>query len=247
MDRWEAVGRLGLLLVIAVTHRVARSGSAYGRFRKAVDRGNAEPRSRRRPSSRNSDSRTRLTSSSTLARARSLRTSSSVFPAGGSSFQRSSGLEESFPHSEQATGSAISQHRSQRGRCAPVCAPVAPQFGGIRRDSAGSWRERTAVPNRLLSPTIRLRQANRAGRTRTCNPRFWRPVLCQLSYGPSPWTGHCTGVNRRPLGALFVLLAGGFGGIGFVAAQAGGLAWAIAVPAVLLAVWMGELAFRMLR
>ena len=26
---------------------------------------------------------------------------------------------------------------------------------------------------------------DRAGRTRTCNPRFWRPVLCQLSYGPS--------------------------------------------------------------
>ena len=24
----------------------------------------------------------------------------------------------------------------------------------------------------------------RAGRTRTYNPRFWRPVLCQLSYGP---------------------------------------------------------------
>jgi integrase len=25
----------------------------------------------------------------------------------------------------------------------------------------------------------------RGGRTRTCNPRFWRPVLCQLSYAPS--------------------------------------------------------------
>jgi hypothetical protein len=24
----------------------------------------------------------------------------------------------------------------------------------------------------------------RGGRTRTCNPRFWRPVLCQLSYAP---------------------------------------------------------------
>ena len=27
-------------------------------------------------------------------------------------------------------------------------------------------------------------EANRGGRTRTCNPRFWRPVLCQLSYAP---------------------------------------------------------------
>ena len=26
---------------------------------------------------------------------------------------------------------------------------------------------------------------NRPGRNRTCNPRFWRPVLYQLSYGPS--------------------------------------------------------------
>jgi hypothetical protein len=25
----------------------------------------------------------------------------------------------------------------------------------------------------------------RGDRTRTCNPRFWRPVLCQLSYAPS--------------------------------------------------------------
>jgi hypothetical protein len=29
-----------------------------------------------------------------------------------------------------------------------------------------------------------FRRRNRGGRTRTCNPRFWRPVLCQLSYAP---------------------------------------------------------------
>jgi hypothetical protein len=29
-------------------------------------------------------------------------------------------------------------------------------------------------------------QSSRPGRTRTCNPRFWRPVLHQLSYGPTP-------------------------------------------------------------
>ena len=27
---------------------------------------------------------------------------------------------------------------------------------------------------------------DRPGRNRTCNPRFWRPVLYQLSYGPKP-------------------------------------------------------------
>src|SRR2546425_2671001 len=28
------------------------------------------------------------------------------------------------------------------------------------------------------------RSPDRPGRNRTCNPRFWRPVLYQLSYGP---------------------------------------------------------------
>jgi hypothetical protein len=58
---------------------------------------------------------------------------------------------------------------------------------------------------------------------------------------------HCTGVRRRPLGALFLLLAVGFAAIGLFAARAGGTAWVIAVAAVALAVWMGESAFRMLR
>jgi len=54
-------------------------------------------------------------------------------------------------------------------------------------------------------------------------------------------------VRRRPLGAFFLVLAAGFAAIGFVAAAAGGLAWVIAVAAGVLAVWMGETAFRMLR
>src|SRR5882724_431359 len=37
--------------------------------------------------------------------------------------------------------------------------------------------------------------AGRSGRARTCDPRFWRPVLYQLSYTP---TGTCvTAVPRR--------------------------------------------------
>jgi hypothetical protein len=54
-------------------------------------------------------------------------------------------------------------------------------------------------------------------------------------------------VRRRPLGALFAVLATGFALIGFYAAEAGGAAWVITFAAVLLAVWMGELAFKMLR
>src|SRR5690242_9029530 len=39
---------------------------------------------------------------------------------------------------------------------------------------------------------------NRPGRNRTCNPRFWRPVLYQLSYGPTGWL---TGIEPATSGA----------------------------------------------
>ena len=83
-------------------------------------------------------------------------------------------------------------------------------------------------------------------------------MLCQLSYGPS--ASDCTGGRgralytqgmargKRPsLGALFLVLAAAFAGIAFVAADSGGAAWAVAFAAGVLAVWMGELAFRTLR
>jgi hypothetical protein len=54
-------------------------------------------------------------------------------------------------------------------------------------------------------------------------------------------------VRRRPLGALFAVLAVGFVLVGLYAAEAGGAAWVIAAAAVFLGVWMGELAFKMLR
>jgi hypothetical protein len=58
---------------------------------------------------------------------------------------------------------------------------------------------------------------------------------------------HCTGVRRRPLGALFLVLAAGFAGVAVYAALAGGAAWVVAVAAAVLAVWMGESALKMLR
>jgi hypothetical protein len=54
-------------------------------------------------------------------------------------------------------------------------------------------------------------------------------------------------VRRRSLGALFSVLAAGFLGIGVYAAFSGGGAWVIAAAAVVLALWMGELAYRTLR
>jgi hypothetical protein len=54
--------------------------------------------------------------------------------------------------------------------------------------------------------------------------------------------------RRRPaLGALFVLLAVGFALVAYAAAASGDAAWIVAGAAALLAVWMGELAFRSLR
>jgi hypothetical protein len=54
-------------------------------------------------------------------------------------------------------------------------------------------------------------------------------------------------VRRRPLGALFLVLAAGFAGVAVYAALSGGAAWVVAVAAGALAVWMGESALRALR
>ena len=58
---------------------------------------------------------------------------------------------------------------------------------------------------------------------------------------------HCIGVRRKPLGALFAVLAIGFILVGLYAADAGGAAWVIAAAAVFIGVWMGELAYKQLR
>jgi hypothetical protein len=54
-------------------------------------------------------------------------------------------------------------------------------------------------------------------------------------------------VRRRPLGALFLILALGFAAIAVFAGRAGGGAWVIAIAGAALALWMGELAYRTLR
>ncbi len=54
-------------------------------------------------------------------------------------------------------------------------------------------------------------------------------------------------MRRRPLGALFAVLATGFLLLGLYAAYQGGIFWVIAVAAMLLALWMGEFAFKSLR
>src|SRR3954470_16743804 len=100
---------------------------------------------------------------------------------------------------------------------------------------------------------------DRGGRTRTCNPRFWRPVLCQLSYAPQFGRGLYPPARARfgggggralvagtrdawgasaaarstldlvPLGVLFSAITPAFGGIAVASAVAG--QWPIAVAA----------------
>jgi hypothetical protein len=53
--------------------------------------------------------------------------------------------------------------------------------------------------------------------------------------------------QRNALGALFLLIAAAFFGIAYSAGKAGGGAWAIALAAGVLAVWMLGLAWRGLR
>ena len=53
--------------------------------------------------------------------------------------------------------------------------------------------------------------------------------------------------QRHVLGLLFLLIAGGLIGIAAAAAAAGGRAWVVALPAIALGIWMGQLALRALR
>jgi hypothetical protein len=57
---------------------------------------------------------------------------------------------------------------------------------------------------------------------------------------------HDRPVHRRALGFLFAVLAAGLGLIAVLSALEGGRAWVIALAALALAVWMGDLARRAL-
>src|SRR5437764_564739 len=55
-----------------------------------------------------------------------------------------------------------------------LCTAQPPKRQGMRRDEREALRLRQVVD-----------LAGRSGRARTCDPRFWRPVLYQLSYTPA--------------------------------------------------------------
>jgi hypothetical protein len=57
------------------------------------------------------------------------------------------------------------------------CAPVGASFQRSQAVSSGLTSSTPKTPKPLLVAGFRLVLAYRGGRTRTCNPRFWRPVL----------------------------------------------------------------------
>src|SRR5882762_9205357 len=71
------------------------------------------------------------------------------------------------------------------------CSNVRSRTSGSTHGGTGGKREKVKSRFDLT--------LNRPGRNRTCNPRFWRPVLYQLSYGPKK--GWLTGIEPATSGA----------------------------------------------
>ena len=92
------------------------------------------------------------------------------------------------------------------GALAPRCQPhSAPARRAVRAFAANSITNTSS--RRLMSPGGGERGRHpgvtgRPGGNRTPNPRFWRPVLCQLSYWPVP----CAARARWPPGQPLYLL-----------------------------------------
>ena len=81
--------------------------------------------------------------------------------------------------------------RRRRRPAGPGAAACASSLG------SSPWRDVPAA----------VRTASRAGGTRTPNRRFWRPVLCQLSYCPLGSRAGCRWLPRRSRPACARLLA----------------------------------------
>ena len=105
----------------------------------------------------------------------------------------------------------------------------------------------------VAAPEPGFAAKNRGDRTRTCNPRFWRPVLYQLSYTPrscvvsvsaSPRASF-EAVGRLSLPLLFSFLTLIFAVIGVAAALHN--RWVITVAAAAIGLWMASFAWQALR
>src|SRR5205823_10642357 len=70
--------------------------------------------------------------------------------------------------------------------------PSVPRLGSLLSLAASPAR---SAPLAILPVCAYLLHTGRTGGNRTPNPRFWRPVLCQLSYCPS--LALAVGATRR--------------------------------------------------
>ena len=91
-----------------------------------------------------------------------------------------------------------------RGRLARQRVSFAPVSTSLRRSLAVSSGMMRTAPRRPkpLAERVLPHLGYRGGRTRTCNPRFWRPVLCQLSYAPRGCASDCSRAPSRVLAWL---------------------------------------------
>src|ERR671936_519269 len=105
---------------------------------------------------------------------------------------------------------------------------------------------RTATAGSLPDAGFRLSSEKQGRQDSNLQPPVLETGALPVELRPSA-RRHCIGVQRRPLGALFVLLAAGFAVVAVFAALAGGGAWIVAVPAAALSAWMGESPYRMFR
>jgi hypothetical protein len=78
------------------------------------------------------------------------------------------------------------EEASKRGRLFKLPCPNTSAKAALHPRGELDTRQRTRSVRQERGPRMTREHArrDRAGRTRTYNPRFWRPVLCQLSYGP---------------------------------------------------------------
>ena len=79
-----------------------------------------------------------------------------------------------------------SRARSKRPPAASLTASNRPGSSATFALTFDDYLFPPLAPAPACPPTRRVR-AGRPGGNRTPNPRFWRPVLCQLSYWPWPW------------------------------------------------------------
>ena len=133
-----------------------------------------------------------------------------------------------------------------RGERDVLLVPVVEDCDGAHEQGGDADGKRD--PKHVISTGNLAMIRNRGDRARTCDLRFWRPPLYQLSYAPT--LGADCSLARMPsqrhaLGLLFLALTLGFGVIALAAGAAG--VWLIALAATALGGWMATMSIRLLK